>query len=280
MVDWMVRPPGDGPMGPVPTDWVVRALQSGQLAPTAQGCREGTQEWRLLAEFSEFAPYAFDGEATHVTNPPWAEAGAHSARAPQAPGPGLPPAQAPAPLAIGQRAYGEVDDEAETRIAPPPSEAADFPVDDETMTRVATGPVPRSIRERRGGVLPTLPMPASSNLPPGLELPTPRPAAGAALPPPLDRADAPPPTLPFINAGSFPTPDGHSAAVQSPIAGPHAHAPQQWPGSLPPQQMQYPPQQYYAPDPAGDHGLKKLVGLIVFLAVALAIVLILLLIRR
>ena len=276
MVDWMVRPPGDRPIGPVPTDWVVRSLQSGQLAPSAHGCREGTQEWRLLAEFSEFAAYAYDDAATHVTNPPWAETEARAAHAPYPTGLGLPPPPARSPSLVGQRAYGDVDDEAETRIAPPPSEAADFPVDDETMTRVATGPLPRSINAPRGAVLPTLPMPATYEQPssPG-QAPSPRAAAGAAGPPSNAPADVMPPTVPFINTGSFPPPEYPSVPRQAPEA-PPAH----WQGGPPPPPMQYQPQHYYAPDPAGDQGLKKLVGLIVFLAVALAIVLILLLIRR
>ena len=283
MADWMVRPPGDKPIGPVPTDWVVRALQGGQLLPSALACRGGTQEWRRLSELPEFAGYGFDDAATHVTNPPWVAPSSAASRPAYPQGLGL-PAPGPRPLAAGQLAYGEVDDEAETRIAPPPSEAADFPVDDETMTRVAGGNRPVEAPAPRAGVLPTLPMPATPDFSATrADPPRQRPAAGApAAAVARSRDDAIPPTVPFIHAGSFPPPGATQPPLQQGAHPPtHGYPPQPWPGAPPPPYgAPYPPPAHYPPDPSGDQGLKKLVGLIVFLAVALAIVLILLLIRR
>lgn len=282
MADWMVRPPGDKPIGPVPTDWVVRALQGGQLLPSALACRGGTQEWRRLSELPEFAGFGFDDAATHVTNPPWVAPSSAASRPAYPQGLGL-PAPGPRPLAAGQLAYGEVDDEAETRIAPPPSEAADFPVDDETMTRVAGGNRPVEAPAPRAGVLPTLPMPATPDFSATrADPPRQRPAAGApAAAAARSRDDAIPPTVPFIHAGSFPPPGAAQVPLQQAAPPTHGYPPQPWPGAPPPPYgPPYPPPAHYPPDPSGDQGLKKLVGLIVFLAVALAIVLILLLIRR
>lgn len=280
MADWMVRPPGDKPIGPVPTEWVRGALQAGRLLPSALGCPSGTREWRPLSEFPEFAGHGFDDAATHVTQPPWAEPAAGPARPAYPRGLGL-PAAGPRPMAVGQLAYGEVDDEAETRIAPPPSEAADFPVDDETMTRVAGGNRPPEAPAPRGGVLPTLPMPATPDFSATrADPPKPRPAAGApAALRPYD--DAVPPTMPYINAGSFPPAGPAQLPTQPPASPGYGYPPQPWSGHAPPPPGHtYPPPTHYPADASGDQGLKKLVGLIVFLAVALAIVLILLVIRR
>jgi hypothetical protein len=282
MADWMVRPPGDKPIGPVPTDWVVRALQGGQLLPSALACLGGTQEWRRLSELPEFAGYGFDDAATHVTNPPWLAPSSATARPAYPQGLGL-PAPGPRPLAAGQLAYGEVDDEAETRIAPPPSEAADFPVDDETMTRVAGGNRAAEAPAPRAGVLPTLPMPSTPDFSATrADPPRQRPAAGAPAAAARSHDDVIPPTMPFIHAGSFPPPGAALPPLRQAAPPPtHGYPPQPWPGPPPPPYgAPYPPPTHYPPDPTGDPGLRKLVGLIVFLGVALAIVLILLLIRR
>lgn len=301
MADWLVRQPGSEPIGPVSTELVVRGLQAGRVVPSAMACRMGTQDWRLLREFPEFAGVVFDDAATNVTDSPWF-ADHPPARPPPPARPaalsrlglaapptlgsrGIAPPPSTRPLVAGQRSYDEVDDDAETRIAAPPSEAAEFPVDDETMTRVAGAPQPPA--PTRGGVLPTLPMP-SREIPDfqatRADVPMPRPAAGAPAPPSGPSHDVLPPTQPFIQAGSFPPPPGAAFPPQQPGAAqaygysaPPAPFVQSGP---PPPHGQYPPPQPYPPETGGDQGLKALVGLIVFLAVALAIVLILLVIRR
>lgn len=301
MADWLVRQPGSEPIGPVSTELVVRGLQAGRVAPSALVCRLGTQEWRLLTEFPEFAGFVFDDAETNVTDSPWFAHAPPSGPRPAPPPPpmrpqglglpaapptlgsrGLEPAPATRPLMAGQHAYDEVDDDAETRVAAPPSEAADFPVDDETMTKVAAGNVRPEPQRERGGVLPTLPMPAVPDFQATrADVPKPRPAAGAPAPASRPRAeDALPPTVPFVQAGAFPPPPGASHPGTPPSPYGYPPPPQYHPGPVaPPPWGQYPP----PPHPessGGDQGLKALVGLIVFLAVALAIVLILLLIRR
>jgi len=294
MADWLVRQPGSEPVGPVSTELVIRGIQAGRVAPSALLCRVGENDWRLPKEFSEFAGFVFDDAETNVSDSPWfAE---QSLPRPAAPRPpqlsslGLPPPAPPTlgsrgapppppsrPLVAGQRSYDEIDDEAETRIAAPPSEAHEFPVDDETMTRVAGSPPRVEPPPARGGVLPTLPMPEVPDFQAATRAdgPRPRPAAGAPAEPPRAHDDVLPPTQPFIQAGSFPPP-----LAPAPPPQPFAPPPHYGPANVPPPYGQYPPPQQYGADPGGDQGLKALVGLIVFLAVALAIVLILLVIRR
>jgi hypothetical protein len=189
----------------------------------------------------------------------------------------------------GQRAYDEADDDAATRVASPLGEGpppTDFAVDDETMTRVAAKPA-AAPAPRVAGVLPTLPMVAASERM-SRALPSPRPAAGAP-PPASERRNEPmPPTqsyAPDVEVHpSMRIPAGELPPV-APLQPPHqsvtpfySELPQQPyppydPRSLPPGYA--PP-----PAPAGDQGLKALVALIVFLAVALAIVVILLIVRH
>ncbi|MFO0571797.1 MAG: DUF4339 domain-containing protein [Polyangiaceae bacterium] len=296
MAEWLVRQPGSEPVGPVSTDLVIRGIQAGRVAATAMVCRVGTQDWLPIAAVAELAGYLFDDEsATNVTDSPWFLAQERMRKAqvmPAVAGPagtrpslGLPPPPShrmppPAPNragahAVGQRSYGEVDDDAETRVASPPSEAAGFSVDDETMTRVAS-PNVQAPAARRGGVLPTLPMRETADpmqeTRADVPAPKPRPAAGAPAPPSA-HGDVLPPTQPFVQVGSFPPVPGPG---QPPAYDPNAYysAP---PGQLPPHPYTPYPQ---APQDSGDQGLRALVGLIIFLAVALAIVLILLVIRR
>lgn len=300
MADWLVRQPGSEPVGPVSTELVVRGIQAGRVVPNALLCRVGTGVWRTLTEFPEFAGFVFDDAQTQQSDSPWFEEQSRAApprlpppRSPQPSGLGLPaPAIPPTlasrgqgalparqPLVAGQRGYGEVDDEAETRVAAPPSEAREF-VDEETMTRVATGNRRAEPEPRRGGVLPTLPMPEVPDFQATrADVPRPRPAAGAPAPASRPREDVLPPTVPFIQAGSFPPPeapafpppqDHYGYSAPPPVYGP----PPEHYGHLAPRQQPYPP------PTGGDQGLKALVGLIVFLAVALAIVLLLLFIRK
>lgn len=318
MTDWLVRQSGSEPIGPVSTDLVIRGLQAGRVEATAVVCRVGTGDWRLVSEFAEFAQFVFDDAETNVTDSPWFDHNGPPSRAPATQALGAPPTRqsagvtaprqglglpappqavaarsAPMPpsrpsrgLVAGQRGYDEVDDDAETRVAQPPSEMMPTPppyaVDDETMTRVAAGNRPAPAPQR-AGVLPTVPMPEVPDFQATrADMPQPRPAAGQRDP----RNDAMPPTQPFIQVGNFPNPTGPGLPPVMPPHDPNAQygygaaPPQFGSGSYPPYTRDYPPQQPPYPADSSEQGLKALVGLIVFLAVALAIVLILLLIRH
>lgn len=196
-------------------------------------------------------------------------------------------------LVAGQNLYDEADDDAATRVATPHDELAappDFQVDDETMTRVARAPAgsPGDAGQMGPKVLPTMPMSRVVEREP---IPSPRPAAGM---PPVIAApaqhDVLPPTQPFrpevhvapqhALPGSFP-PVGGAPPVHPHFQAPYGTVP---PGLVPPQQPGFYPPQYpqppLPPPAAPDQGLRALVALIVFLAVALAIVVLLLVIRR
>jgi hypothetical protein len=190
--------------------------------------------------------------------------------------------------------YDEVDDEAATRVASPLVD--DFTetrqenmVDDQTMTHVAhrqpgvPEPVPPTRQDGATpgqNVLPTLPMPVVAEQRP---VPAPRPAAGAPVPDvlPPTQSYGPDPRGPVsqVPLGSFPMAPG--VAPQFPPQ--HSQQPPPQPYYVPPEHGPsggYPPN-YLPPADDGDvHGLKALLALIVFLAVALAIVVILLFIRR
>jgi hypothetical protein len=215
-------------------------------------------------------------------------------RAPLAPPPpsraSVSPVRPPPAPALG--AYDESDDAA-TRVASPMSEVSprSYAFDDETMTRVAharssSAPAQRST----GGILPTLPMDQLKELEGIRPVTAPRPAAGA--PPP---ASAPRPSLPdepsIQVAPGLQVPDGSFPSVQRTedfqavvptVADPalQQHQPRNLypPHALPPTQgyPQYPPSQQQEP----DQGLRALVALIVFLALALACVLVLLFVRK
>jgi hypothetical protein len=204
-----------------------------------------------------------------------------------------PPSRAPISLPrssapVAALPYDESDDAA-TRVASPMSEVSprSYAFDDETMTRVATGRSSAAPAAPRAGpgVLPTLPMRELEDMQEKLRPVTaPRPAAGAPPPPSgprLDPDDEPSiqvnPAL-QVPAGSFPrTPLTEEYQAVEPTV---ADRPP-YPAPLPPTQgfQQYPPPPpSYTNEP--DQGLRALVALIVFLAVALAIVLVLLFIRR
>lgn len=219
-------------------------------------------------------------------------------RAPVPPGPSRPPVTAPLHSAPRQQAapaaaaYDESDDAA-TRVASPMSEVSprSYAFDDETMTRVATGRSSAAPAQRsQGGVLPTLPMDQLKELEAAMRpITAPRPAAGAPATPSSPRPSIP--DEPSIQvAPGLEVPDGSFPPVQRTedfravvptIADPlqqHYPRDQYPPRSLPPTQgfSQYPHSGPQEP----DQGLRALVALIVFLAVALACVLVLLFVRR
>jgi hypothetical protein len=195
----------------------------------------------------------------------------------------------PAPAAA---AYDESDDAA-TRVASPLSEVSprSYAFDDETMTRVAHARSSAApAQPRTGGVLPTLPMEKLKELENLRVATAPRPAAGAPPPPSGPKpsmSDEPSiqvaPGLQVPN-GSFPpvqrTEDFQAVVPTVSDAALQQHQPRDAypPQSRPPAQgyPQYPPS--YQQEP--DQGLRALVALIVFLALALACVLVLLFIRR
>ena len=323
MAEWLVRQGGGDAIGPVSTELVIRGIEAGKVAITAEVCRVGTHDWMPLEFVEEFAHVAVDEEAaTRVTDSPWFLDGGPLPSAPRRPppppprsSPGRPPpppvrsaprAPAPpppappapprvAPPAPAARAYGEVDDEAMTRVATSPRDASGaraYEFDDETMTRVAAprnAPEPIGAGPKKPGLLKTAPMypgdfpeiepvrPAAGE-PSRPRPPTPRPAAGMPagessievradlLPGP---GPAPPPAFPPPPAGFGPAPE-----------------PQPQPMAMPAlQQYGAPPQQAYgrppAPPPArGDGGVKALIALIVLLFLALMAVLVLLVVRR
>lgn len=220
-----------------------------------------------------------------------------ASRAPVPPGPSRPPVTAPLhsaprqPAAPASAAYDESDDAA-TRVASPLSEVSprSYAFDDETMTRVATGRASAAPAQRsQGGVLPTLPMDQLKDLEAAMRpIISPRPAAGA---PPVPSSPRPSlqdePSIQVapglqVPAGSFPAvkPTEDFQAVVPTVADVGLQQSQRGyrPEALPPTQgfQQYPPS--YQQEP--DQGLRALVALIVFLALALACVLVLLFIRR
>ena len=204
------------------------------------------------------------------------------------------------PLA-GQHGYDAADDDAETRVADSSQflpRAPEFQVDDETMTHVATNPSDAPVLAP-SAVRPTLPMPAP--LEPTLDRPisSPRPAAGAppatSLPgqelgeglastrvygpvAALNPSQAPGFGGPAASGfpapqGAFPVPPGaQPPAAQGYFQGYYPQNPQ----GMPP----YPHSPPQVSPPEHDQGLRALVALILFLAVALAVVLILLFVRR
>jgi hypothetical protein len=197
------------------------------------------------------------------------------------------------PVAPADAAYDESDDAA-TRVASPLSEVSprSYAFDDETMTRVATGRASAAPAQRsQGGVLPTLPMDQLKELESAMRpITSPRPAAGAPPAPSSPRPSLPDePSIQVapglqVPDGSFPpvkrTEDFNVVVptVADPPLQQHYPHEQYPPRSVPPTQgfQQYPHSQSHEP----DQGLRALVALIVFLAVALACVLVLLFIRR
>lgn len=215
---------------------------------------------------------------------------------PSAPRHAPPPPRPPPPAAPAALAYGDVDDEAMTRVAGAPSEAgsAAYEFDDETMTRVAAPRAPSEpigARAKKPGLLKTVPM-APDELPPipavrpaagepARRPPTPRPAAGLPasessiqVRPDLLPGPAAPPAFPPAPAGFGAAPAAPPAAYPTagyPPAGPEAYG--------------QPPPTYGAPGPprpraSGDGGVKALIALIALLFLALMVVLILLVLRR
>jgi len=179
----------------------------------------------------------------------------------------------------GQNRYDDVDDDAATRVAGSPfddlAESGQEIVDDETMTRVARPhlsspglpPTRQQADPAKKNVLPTMPMSVVA------PQPQPEPPRPDTLPP--TQSFGPNPHLPPVVAplGSSPPLSGAPGAEPRPEPPPGGYYP-------PPEPPQY-PSHYGPPPPADDvQGLKALFALIVFLAVALAIVILLLVIRR
>jgi hypothetical protein len=188
-------------------------------------------------------------------------------------------------LLAGQNSYDDVDDNAATRVAGSPFddfvETRQEQVDDETMTRVARPhlsspglpPTRQQADPAKKNVLPTMPM---SVVAPQAQ---PEPPKPDVLPP--TQSFGPNPHLPPVIAplGSFPPVSGSPGTPAVPSAEPRYEQPSG--GYSPPQEPPPYPTHYGPPPPADDvQGLKALFALIVFLAVALAIVILLLVIRR
>jgi hypothetical protein len=234
----------------------------------------------------------------HPPPPPAPAARPHPPPAPAARPHPAPARPADARLAPGARAYGDVDDEARTRVASSPDQnIGPDEFDDETMTRVAAPKTASGViggRPKRAGLLKTAPMQEVVPIRPAAGAPPPvmRPAAGAEMDSAIQlRADleprpgmpAPPPGYRPL-AGGFQAPPPHMQGPVGPSA-PSPFGPTFPAGVAPPAAYQQPPPMYPYPqqqpaEPAGDGGVKALIALIVVLFVALMVVLILLVLRR
>jgi hypothetical protein len=165
VAEWLVRQGSGKPIGPVSTELVIRGIEAGKIAISAEVCRVGTSDWLPLDMVDEFSDVAYDDDAaTRVTDSPWFMDHQSQSRragpdpragspvhAPKVSGLGLPPA--PPPIASSPRP-GPASRRAAPappvrrpppqpqRAAPPqPSPASNaYTADDDAKTRVAGAP--------------------------------------------------------------------------------------------------------------------------------------------
>lgn len=178
---WLVRHGRNKPVGPLSTRMMVDGIAKGTVPVDSEATRVGTDEWRPLHAYKEFAEaLPFDDAVTRVSDAPWFLAG----KQPHAPDPvpiaptvalvplpaapvakaqALAPAPAHAPPPIPARAKEPAPANAQKEAAHAQEHHAGFDDDDEE-TRVAP------IRSDRAGARPAAGMPA------------PRPAAGVPAP--------------------------------------------------------------------------------------------------
>jgi hypothetical protein len=75
VAEWLVRQGSGKPIGPVSTELVLRGIEAGKVARSAEVCRVGTHDWLPLDLVDEFCDSAMsdddDEAATRVTDSPW-----------------------------------------------------------------------------------------------------------------------------------------------------------------------------------------------------------------
>ncbi len=72
MSDWWVSRGTGDPVGPVPTDVLIRGIQSGRVPEDALVCRVGDRQWARLSEVDELWEVLHpENSTTNVINRPW-----------------------------------------------------------------------------------------------------------------------------------------------------------------------------------------------------------------
>jgi hypothetical protein len=159
MAEWHVRQDGGRPIGPVSTELVIRGIEAGKVALTAEVCKVGTRDWMPIDMVDEFSHVAYDEDAaTRVTESPWFVE-QHSSQPRIAPPPpptrpkqisslGLPAPPPPPPPAPSGPRTAVLQPRSMPLAAPPPPKALPVPsrgpaarpyeVDENARTRVAT----------------------------------------------------------------------------------------------------------------------------------------------